>query len=157
MNIAHIVTTSRLVITMGNVQRRDTLQHFLSDSGLIIFDGPPVCAESLLKAFRFSNDLQFAVMDTQHSMSRSCPPISHTGRWTSWYTHSLSLFLLCIADQTGNSMPDSKDVNLPIYDKVKVYKLFCVQYEALEKKTLPAKATSTPSGKSLWITSKFDE
>ena len=49
----------------------------------------------------------------------------------------IAVFLRRLADQTGNIMPDSCEVHLPFYDKKEVYKLFCSQYEAIEKKKPP--------------------
>lgn len=69
----------------------------------------------------------------------------------------MAVFMCRIADQTGNAMSDCKNVYLPLFDKVEVYKLFAFGMRSWKSEPLLAQATSTPSGKSPCISSKFDE
>lgn len=140
VNLSHVVKTASQIMTMNNVDRKSTLEGLLSDSGVFMFDGRPVCAEFLVLAFRFSRDLQSTVKTTDSSRLQRREVLIYTGQSKAQSRDSIVVFLRRIAEQTGNSMPDTPEVHLPFYDKKEVYKLFCDQFKVLEQTPPPTMA-----------------
>lgn len=137
VNLAHVVKTAKDLMAMSNAERKFALQGLLSDSSLFMFDGRPVCTEFLVQAFRFSRDLQASVKGTESSKEKRRYIRNDNVQTRTQSRDSIVVFLRRIADQTGNTMPDTQQVHLPFYDKQDVYKLFCDQYRALEQTAPP--------------------
>jgi len=132
VNLAHVVTTSKEVMQMNLVQRKATLANMLGEGQVFIFDGRGVCSEFLVKAFRFSRDLQCAVKGTERACLKKTTPVSDTQASRLRTKDCVVVFLRRIAEQAGNAMPDCPDIHLPFYDKKEVYQMFCTQFKALE-------------------------
>ena len=137
MNKARLEETSQHVMRLSNNDRKGALENMLNECSVFVFDGRPVCAEFLVKAFRFSRDLQCAVKRTQGAEVSRQGTVKQKRANVSVTKDSIAVFLRRIADQTGNAMPDTRDIHLPFYDKKEVYNLFCTQYSAMEKKSPP--------------------
>lgn len=140
VNLSHVVTTNKKVMKMSNAERRDALQALLTDMNVFTFDGRPVCAEFLVKAFRFSRDLQSTVKGTERAVLQRREVINYTAPPEVNGRDSVIVFLRRIADQTGNVMPDSTEVHLPFYDKKQVYEIYCEQFRLLHNEPPPVLA-----------------
>ena len=118
---------SKEVMSMKNVDRRRALHDMLDKGNVFMFDGRPVCATFLSKAFKFSRDLQCSVKGTEKSWTTRRQPVTKPGKNKSNNRDAIVVFLRRIADQTGNSMPEKEEIHLPFYDKKEVYGIFCKQ------------------------------
>lgn len=137
VNLSHVVATSKRVMLMTNAERKESLRSLLNDSNMFVFDGRLVCTEFLVKAFRFSRDLQTTVKQTENVANQRRENITYAPESKTIARDSVAVFLRRIADQTGNIMPDSDEVHLPFYDKKQVYEVYCDQYRALYNTTPP--------------------
>lgn len=140
VNMDHMLDTAKLVMNMSQAERKKSLTNMLTNTNVFVFDGHPVCTEFLVKAFRFSRDLQCAVKGTAGTESLQVQCSTNRDTAACRVKDAVVVFLRRIADQTANAMPNSKELHLPFYDKQEVYKLFCPQYKAIEKKKPPTLA-----------------
>lgn len=108
VNIVHLVKISKSVMHMDYTQRCESLHSLLTTPGVLVFYGTVVCADFLVKAFRFSKDLQYALKGTRSLLSVERSEVSHPVGSSSSWRDGIVAFLRRTAEQTGNAMPDSK-------------------------------------------------
>ena len=127
MNLQHVAEKYKLVMSISTQDRKEALKNMLTPGNVIMFDGRPVCPEFLVKAFRFSGDLQCSVKGTGGAeLKKRYGGTRRKGSTPAGVKDGKAVFLRRIAEQTGNRMPDTRDVHLPFYDK-EVYGLFETQ------------------------------
>ncbi len=154
------------IMSMSYTMRRQTLSSMLGSSGCFYFDGKKVCSTFLYKAFHISRDVQSSVRAIFNRGSISDGVVENDSRETgnttttmdaSVFNPSLATgldailpapgreaiisFLLRLADETGDKMPDSSERHLPFHKMYEVYSQFQEDY----KRTTSASLESLPS------------
>lgn len=130
-NPEHLSVKMRRILNMNAKNRRNALRGMMVN-GAFMFDGRRVCSNFLVKAFRFSRDLQCVVKGTARANRRRVrmeEPNSHLAKPNS--RDRIICFLNRLAQQTGNQMPDCQESHLPFYHKAQVYEIFKEQFALL--------------------------
>ncbi len=142
-------------LVMSNKDRRQVLSSMLCSSGAFHFDGRKVCSTFLLRAFRFSRDVQKSVKSIINTTTNiKIPQLRH--RTTSLplsnpnspailvapAREAVISFLHRIAEETGDKMPDTTDVHLPFHQKQDVFHHFKEDFKrtTMESSSLPSKS-----------------
>lgn len=115
---------------------------------VFLFDGKSVCATFLVKAFRFSRDLQSSIRaadgeETNMSTRDRVAPKDNS----SVRKDAIITSLERLADNTADVMPDSGEQHLPFFRKEDVYEHFVKEYRLLYDDTPPSKCYFTSTWK----------
>ncbi len=149
------------IMSMSYQMRRQTLSSMLGSSGCFYFDGKKVCSTFLYKAFHLSRDVQSSVRAifnraTVGSSAREAGDVQKintteavevpTVDSSSFQVFDATLpapgreaiisFLLRLADETGDKMPDSEERHLPFHKKYEVYAQFKEDFKRTTSETL---------------------
>lgn len=120
------------ILKMKNINRKQVLYNMLGSSGKFFFDGKLVCSTFLMKAFRFSRDIQSSVKRLQNGIIigkdiSEEDSLVRTMATSTTRTQGMESIVSCLtrlADSIADRMPDSGELHLPFFRKRDVYKHF---------------------------------
>ncbi len=143
VNKSFLIQKMKAVFMMEMRKRRESLAAMLGSQGHFFFDGKRVCAAFLTKAFCFSRDLQSSVraisrkalLEFSSQTAESSPTVMFSINNSTQNPNSSSIlsapakeaiiaYLVKVADETGDKMPDTNEKHLPFQSKQEVYNHF---------------------------------
>lgn len=153
--------SSRFLFSSSTATRRTVLTSYRLSDSTFQFDGNRVCVAFLRKSFRFSSELVAAVRNGTTIRRRSLTHSTGSGSITltsnniptttrtteSSEQSSISSiqkkkeavvsFILRIAEDCGDSMPDKVEVHLPFHLYSELYSVFCREFKILYPNQTP--------------------
>lgn len=167
VNFDFLMQNAKTIVSASQSDRRGILNSFRTSDKRFFFDGRAVCVRFLKGAFFFSNDLICEVSTgriTQRrpmtsarsaastSVSRNVPSVSnHSSTTSQASTTSVSQiceqvkkkeaivsFLLRIAEDCGDKMPDKSETHLPFSQRQELFEVFKEEFVELYPSIKPA-------------------
>lgn len=140
VNVAFMRGKMQNLLSLTTENRRHTLHDMMGSNGFFHFDGKEVCSIFLVRAFRFSRDLQSSV---RGSLARARRALNANEARGDAVPHmqekdSVITYLERIADNTGDRMPDVNEVHLPFFKKTDVYDHFLKDFAELHSRNPPS-------------------
>lgn len=156
VNTTFLRTKMAHYLTLATDQRRRVLEDMFGSTGQVLFDGREVCSAFLLKAFKFSRDMQANVRASHEitmekeggdslqngnfssslkddSTASSAPPLK-----TAEGQEAIITFLERMVEDTADQMPDTGEKHLPFFRKRDVFEVFVKEHAILYRVSPPS-------------------
>ena len=149
----HFLERSRFTLTASTSTRRTILASYLLSDSTFQFNSRRVCVKFLKKSFRFSTELVSAVRNKRPISRRRSYSLTSTGESRSTVSSGLSTneansesssiasiqkkkeaiasFILRVAEDCGDSMPNRTEVHLPFHQHQELYPVFAREFKLL--------------------------
>lgn len=139
-NLTYLRSKMSTILQLSIPQRRQAIHDMLGSSGSFLFDGRKVCSTFLIHAFRFSRDLQSSVRESSRRTSQATNNSESKGDAVRSALHkdAVITFLERLADNTGDRMPDRREMHLPFFKRGEVYEHFKSDFTQLHNPNPPS-------------------